>query len=86
MLIGANPLGMTVDWVKEERRFLNLLSFFASLPFWVLNGSKCSRCDFVKVFDNFTVGDSVKYFPICTVSFPFQSFYIPFYFLVCIAL
>ena len=78
MLIGANPLGMTVDWVEVERRFLNLRSFFASLLFWVLSGSNyCPRCDFVKVFDNFTVGDSVKYFRYVLFRFPSYLFYIP---------
>ena len=35
----------------------------------------CYRCGVVKVFDNFTVGVSVKYFPICAVSFPFLSYF-----------
>ena len=29
----------------------------------------------VKVFDNFTVGDSVKYYLICAVSFPFLFYF-----------
>jgi len=40
MLKGANPLGVTGEWAKEETRFFNLLSFFASFPVsgpdWVL--------------------------------------------------
>jgi hypothetical protein len=36
------------------------------------------RCDIVKVFDNLTVGDSVKYFMICAVSFPFLRIFFTF--------
>ena len=52
---------------RESSRFFNLLSFFASLPVsgpdWVL---VLQVYVVVKVFNNFTVGDSV--------SFPFLSY------------
>ena len=76
MLKGANPLGVTGGWAKEESRFFNLLSFFASLPVsgpdWVL---VFYRCVVVKAFDNFTVGDLVKYYLICAVSIPFLFYF-----------
>ena len=76
-LNGANPLGVTGDWVKEESRFLNPLSFFTSFLIlwsdWALVFKVCC-CQSVRLLH---CGSFSKVLPdmYCFVSLP-SPFYI----------